>query len=95
MGLLLCDKAAAGRVWCRSHGVTIALHLGLVDHGCIIAVRRGGCGPSLAKRLAGGGELKVTESNNGMQRSADTTALIFQQRPCAPADAGRSAAVEW
>jgi hypothetical protein len=33
------------------------------------------------------------QSNNGMQRSADTHLVMFLQRGCAPADAGRYAAM--
>ena len=32
---------------------------------------------------------ETANPNNGMQRSADTTPVMFRQRGCAPADAGR------
>jgi hypothetical protein len=35
----------------------------------------------------------MTKSNNGMQRSADTRVVMSHQRGCAPADAGRYAAL--
>jgi hypothetical protein len=47
-------------------------------------MRRGGGQRSNGRGMTGRGELKAAESNKGMQRSADTTALIFGNRLSRP-----------